>query len=166
MATKKKPIKAKAKKTVAKKSSVKKTTSKKVKAPIKKGRTKATKKLATKKVVKKKKNGVDLECFLTTACVRYYHLRDNSYELNTLRNYRDTYLASFQQGQRLITEYYRVAPGIVQEIENDKELGKVYEFIFNKIKKACAEIEQRAFEAAKETYMNLVRGLQKKYKMY
>lgn len=157
MAKKKRPSKAKSAKTPKKKAPSKKTAAKKKVAA------KSTKKPVKKKAAKKKSKGVDLECFLTTACVQYYQMPDNAYELETLRQYRDTYLLSNEDGRNLVKEYYRVAPEIVNRIEKDKARNFVYDFIYSKIKKACSEIEKQAYEVAKQTYQNLVETLQKRY---
>src|SRR5687768_5926093 len=66
---------------------------------------------ATKKKPSKKKKDT-LMCFLTTACMSYYSLPDDTYEPTTLRNYRDTYLASSPEGRELISQYYAVSPQI------------------------------------------------------
>jgi hypothetical protein len=117
------------------------------------------KKLKPKKPAGKK----DLMCFLTTACVNYYSLPDNGYELTTLRNYRDTYLSSSNGGKKLIQEYYRVSPEIVKLADNDTNKEKVYEYIYSEIQSACVEIEKQNYLSAKKVYVNLVKTLMKKY---
>lgn len=120
-----------------------------------------------KKPVKKspKKKGETLECFLTTACVNYYNLPDNGYELNTLRKYRDTYLAASSGGKNLIQQYYRISPEIVTLVNKDTEKKTVYAFIHEKVLAACSEIEKKNYELAKTIYVNLVKSLMHRYNL-
>lgn len=104
-------------------------------------------------------------CFLTTACVKYYSLPDNGYELKTLRNYRDTYLASTNAGKKLIQDYYLVSPQIVQHIEKDQEKKLVYNYIYTEVKSACSQIEDGNLLSAKKIYTAMVRTLIKKYSL-
>jgi len=122
---------------------------------------------AKKKPAKKAKRKPEtLMCFLTTACVNYYALPDDGYELNTLRHYRDTYLASTENGRKLIQNYYQVSPGLVTEIEKDKNKKSVYAYIYSEVKSSCAAIEQKQFELAKKLYKRMVKTLQKKYSFH
>jgi len=129
------------------------------------------KKLLTKsspkeKAAKKAKRKPEtLMCFLTTACVKYYSLPDNGYELKTLRNYRDTYLASTNAGKKLIQDYYLVSPQIVQHIEKDQEKKLVYNYIYTEVKSACSQIEDGNLLSAKKIYTAMVRTLIKKYSL-
>lgn len=121
----------------------------------------------TKKAAKKtRKKGDTLMCFLTTACVRYFHLADNGYELNTLRRYRDSYLASSEKGRELIKHYYQVSPEIVKRLEKDEQRSSLYAYIHNRVLKACTEIDRNEFEKAKYTYQRMVVRLQKHYELY
>lgn len=122
----------------------------------------APKKAAAKKTGKKKE---DLMCFLTSACVDHFGLSDNGYELNTLRNYRDSYLAASETGQQLIKDYYRVSPGIVQRINADAEKTKLYDFVYTQVKKACAAIEKQNYELAKKVYVFMVQTLMQRYQV-
>ncbi|MBL7933310.1 MAG: hypothetical protein JNL60_15495 [Bacteroidia bacterium] len=160
---------------------IKKKPSKKV---VKKPNTKATKKVGAKPAkkstakkkptklkkvntlkTKKKRKPETLMCFLTTACVHYYNLADNGYELNTLRSYRDTYLKSSPAGKRLVEQYYRISPEIVNCIESDNEKSGVYAFIHNRVLKACGQIEQQKYSAARTTYKNMVEHLLSRYQL-
>lgn len=162
---KKKPVKKTAsKKTVAKKAADKSlTTSKKTspkKLPVKK---EPVKKKAAKKTKKRKPE--TLMCFLTTACVDYYGLPDQGYELTTLRNFRDTYLASTLGGKELIREYYTVSPQIVKLVNKDKEKRSIYTYIYSEVKNACAKIEAQHLLSAKRIYTTMVKTLMKRYSL-
>ncbi len=126
---------------------------------------KPAKKAAPKKKLAKKsgKKKDDLMCFLTTACVDHYNLADNGYELNTLRRYRDSYLAATETGQQLIKDYYRVSPGIVKRINADAAKTTLYDFVYTQVKKACAEIEKQNYVLAKKVYVFMVQTLMRRY---
>lgn len=132
------------------------------KTPLKK---KALKKVTpvTKKAPKKPKD--DEECFLTTACVNYYSLPDDGYELSTLRSFRDKHMLKTTKGKRLVKNYYSVAPRIVSMINKDKERKGVYQYVYHSIQKACSEIELKKYKVAQQTYIALVNHLSKKYRI-
>lgn len=163
------------KKTSSKKKTGKKQTPKKIaKASPKKsaksgvGKSAATgeTKKAAKQTTKKKKKGDTLMCFLTTACVHYYNMADDGYELSTLRAYRDTYLAKTNSGRTLIDQYYKLSPEIVSRIEGDENKSNTYAFILKCVLKACSEIDRQAFLKAKTTYKVMVQQLQRQYAVY
>ena len=56
------------------------------------------------------------DCFLTTACTQHKGLADDCYELNTLRSFRDSFVAEGEDGQELIEAYYGMGPEIVAGI--------------------------------------------------
>lgn len=124
---------------------------------------KALKSPAKKKAATKKKD--PLMCFLTSACVDYYGLKDNGYELNTLRNYRDTYLTSSENGKNLIQKYYKISPQIVKRVNKDPFKNEQYSYIYQQISSACIEIENQQFEKAKNIYQNMVNRLIKNYSL-
>ncbi|MDI1353866.1 MAG: hypothetical protein PSX36_03030 [bacterium] len=148
-----------------KKSAGKKKAAKSPMKAAKKGAKKVVKKKAAKKAKKTKprKKREDLNCFLTTACVRHFGLRDNGYELNTLRNFRDTYLSSNASGKKLILEYYRISPLILESIEKDPQKEKIFHYIHEQVLEACKEIELKKLSAARNTYMVLVQNLKHQY---
>lgn len=63
-------------------------------------------------------------CYLTSACMYSKGLPDDCYELETLRNFRDTWLKNSEEGREIIKEYYEVAPKIVSAINETKESKK------------------------------------------
>jgi hypothetical protein len=152
---------AKSKNKAAKKASPSKKDGKRAASKKTKGSNKSVKKPAAKK----KKKGNDLECFLTTACVNYYSLPDNCYELNTLRHYRDTFLVSTPQRKALVKQYYKVAPKIVKLTKKDVDHKRVYQYIYLCITTACSQIEKNNLLAAKKTYTSLVTTLMRRYNL-
>lgn len=126
---------------------------KQVKKPIKKG---------VKRPPPKKQ---DEGCFITTACVNYYGLPDNAYELVTLRRFRDNYLSKQKSGKVLISRYYKVAPRIVELLDQDVDRESTYKMIFEHIKLACSEIEKKNYATAKSIYIRTVGILATKFNL-
>ena len=48
----------------------------------------------------------DNNCFITTACVKYYGLKDNCYQLEILRKFRDGYLLKSDSNKDLVLILY------------------------------------------------------------
>jgi len=71
----------------------------------------------------------DESCFLTTACVKYYGLKDNCYQLQTLRKFRDTYLLATAKNKYLVEKYYSVAPKLVALLAKDENREELYRII-------------------------------------
>lgn len=147
---KKKPSKSLPKKKVLKKAA-KKLVKKTTKAPVKK--------------TSGKKKREDLNCFLTTACVSFYGLKDDGYELSTLRNYRDTYLSKNEEGKKLIQTYYKVSPPLIQLINKDVDKESCYRYIYSQIDAACTAIDKRHYVKAKTIYKKMVDTLLESYSM-
>lgn len=99
------------------------------------------------------------DCFITTACVKYYHLDDNCYQLETLRNFRDSYLLKSERGKKEVAKYYSVAPGLVLRLKKDTHHKRIYEHLFSQINEACQAIESREFQKAEQIYKKAVLGL-------
>ena len=98
----------------------------------------------------------DNNCFLTTACVNYYGLPDNCYQLKTLRKFRDTYLLVSKETKGLVNQYYSIAPRLVELLETDNDKSSMYQKIFERINTACNEIELGNYRKAKAVYQNAV----------
>lgn len=115
----------------------------------------------------RKRKGYETEssggCFITTACITSKGLPDDCYELQLLRNFRDTYVTSRKEGSNLINEYYKTAPLIIQQINSQENANDIYSEIFNNIKKAVSFIERKMYSAAFELYCKIVRDLKKDY---
>lgn len=103
-------------------------------------------------------------CFLTTACCEYRGLPDDCYELQTLRAFRDEWMYQKEDGKKLIKEYYKIAPSIVDEINKDANAKKVYDDIYFNMVLPCIQlIENKEFEKALELYKNYTLNLKEKY---
>lgn len=106
----------------------------------------------------------DSGCFITTACVQYYGLEDECYQLTTLRRFRDSFMIGTAENRKLINQYYQKAPQIVEQLNNHPQKTVLYKTIFNQINKACLFIEQNDFKSAKQTYINAVKHLRSSLK--
>ena len=103
----------------------------------------------------------DISCYLTTACMRYFqnNFDDNSYELTVLRWFRDNYVTKED-----IYHYYKVAPYIVEGINNSSYSNLVYNYIFDNIICDCISyIENGDYISAYNLYKNTVLNLEEKY---
>lgn len=103
-------------------------------------------------------------CYLTSACMYSKGLPDDCYELETLRNYRDTWLKNSKEGESIIAHYYEVAPKIVSAINEMMNSKEIYEKIYEKMVKPCVEyIEQKKYQETLELYRDMTLQLEKEY---
>lgn len=103
-------------------------------------------------------------CYITTAVCETFQKPDDCYELTILRNYRDNYLASLPEGERIIKAYYDVAPTIVKHINKRKDSAAIYEDIWQRYLSPCISmIEEGKNEECKDLYIEMVEALQKEY---
>lgn len=98
-------------------------------------------------------------CFLTTACVDYYNLEDDCYELETLRNFRDIYIRNIPNGNLYIKEYYEISPKIVQYIQLHPKKDKIFNYIYACINKSIFYIENKNYSKAFEEYQRMYHTL-------
>lgn len=101
-------------------------------------------------------------CFLTSACVKYYGKADDCEELTKLRNFRDNQLRKSFEGEKLIEEYYKIAPKIVERIEASDKKKEYYEFIYHQIKECLWLIDRGNYVQAVDVYRNMVMKLKEK----
>ncbi|MCD8105983.1 MAG: hypothetical protein LUF35_13560 [Lachnospiraceae bacterium] len=103
-------------------------------------------------------------CYITTAVCRAFGKPDDCYELTTLREYRDTYLAESPGGAELILEYYDKAPSIVKHIDQQPDACDIYQSIWDEWLAPCISmIESDRKEECREHYVAMVHTLQGKY---
>ncbi len=97
------------------------------------------------------------QCFITTAVCECYGLPDDCEELTTLRAYRDNWLKKQPDGGALISEYYAIAPGIVQRIKSSADCETYCRELMEKYIRPCLDlIEQEKFVECKELYIKMV----------
>ena len=106
-------------------------------------------------------------CYITTAVCQTFGKSDDCYELQALRNYRDTYLISQTDGADIIREYYDIAPTIVNRIHKSPDCKEILKQIWTNYLKPCiAYIEKGQNEKCKDIYIKMVRTLQEEYMPY
>lgn len=81
--------------------------------------------VCTNKIWVKKKG-----CFLTTACTQALQLPDDCEELQTLRGFRDGFLAQLPNGSAEIRHYYTIAPAIVDAIGRQPDAQQIYDALY------------------------------------
>ena len=102
-------------------------------------------------------------CFLTSACVEYMGKADNCAELTTLRNFRDNFMRANKTLSALVDEYYRIAPQIVEKINQSAEKDNHYNYIFGVINRCIALIAQGKNDDAVQEYQTMVLTLKQKF---
>ena len=103
-------------------------------------------------------------CYITTAVCESQGKPDDCYELELLRDYRDSYLLSTKEGEALVNEYYDIAPTIVNRINRSEGSARIYEEIWNSYLSPCVRlIESGEKEACREKYMDMVYELKGRY---
>ena len=103
-------------------------------------------------------------CFVTTACVRSMGRSDDCEELSVLRKYRDTYLASRDDGHLAIQQYYQMAPHIVAAIDQSPNADSAFKDIYERIVQPTVQmIKHGQNESAFDHYKTEVERLAKLY---
>ena len=118
-----------------------------------------------KKEEAEKSAGYKEGCFLTSACVNYLDKSDNCEELTKLRTFRDEYIKGLVGGQKIIDDYYAVAPTIVQKIDNSSNPDEYYQYIYRVIIDCIECIDNGANEDALSKYKSMVVLLKDKFKV-
>ncbi len=103
-------------------------------------------------------------CFITTATLNSIGKSDNCEELNLFRGFRDQWLRSTIDGQLLITEYYNIAPKIVNAINLHPNSEEIYSTLWkNDIEPCLGLIKRQQFNEAKLVYKAVVVKLKNAY---
>lgn len=111
----------------------------------------------------KAKSSASGPCFITTACMEAAGLPDNCTELETMRYFRDGYLAKSDEGKRMIEEYYEIAPRIIERIKRDENSDEVFSGIFTDIRKTVSLIKIGDLESATAQYKGMVLRLKQNF---
>ncbi|ROR27111.1 DNA-directed RNA polymerase subunit M/transcription elongation factor TFIIS [Mobilisporobacter senegalensis] len=103
-------------------------------------------------------------CYITTAVCETLGKSEDCYELMMFRNFRDDFLLSQEDGEELIREYYRMAPMIVNSINDRKDRNQIYNEIWHNYLKGClTAIESGDNAKCKTEYSKMVINLKKQY---
>ena len=71
-------------------------------------------------------------CFLTTAAVEHMGHTDNGQLLNTLRDFRDTYMRKNKEASKDVAWYYENAPKIVKALDDHPDAKKIYRKMYHR----------------------------------
>lgn len=105
-------------------------------------------------------------CFLTTATCLVLGKPDECEELVAFKKYRDTYLINENDGKQLIREYYRIAPEILNKIDEEQDSKQVYFKMYDDyISVGYRYLLEKEYKKAKEIYIKMVVDLCEKYKV-
>ena len=103
-------------------------------------------------------------CYITTAVCESLGKSDDCYELRTLRDYRDNYLLSNEDGVRVVDTYYNIAPTIVNRIGKSGDPGHIYREIFDEYISPCISlIEEGRLDKCGELYSEMVYTLKDRF---
>jgi hypothetical protein len=103
-------------------------------------------------------------CFVTTAVCRGLDQPQDCRELVMMKQYRDTYLLGQPDGERLIHEYYDIAPTIVKRIEKEASPEEKYLYLWNHYIRHCVELlEDNRQEQCREVYETMMNELKEEY---
>ena len=104
-------------------------------------------------------------CFITSAVCESFGKPDDCYELTMFRSFRDNYLAKEQDGEDLIRKYYRIAPWIVEKINELPNANSIYLSIWREYLLPClTSIEQKDYITCKKKYVQMVEELFEKFR--
>lgn len=105
-------------------------------------------------------SGKSSKCFLTTATCLALGKEDNCDEIMQYKAYRDNHLRYDDDGNDLIIEYYRIAPGIVDQIDASPNAKQIYLDLYERyIKIGYSYLKQRDLTNAKRIYIEMVKDL-------
>jgi hypothetical protein len=97
-------------------------------------------------------------CFLTTACVDAMGMQDDCWVLETARKFRDTFMAETPEKAKEISEYYTMAPKVVENINKRGDAKRVWKRLFwGDIVPFVEAIGRNELEKAHEKYKELIR---------
>ena len=97
------------------------------------------------------------DCYITTATMAATgNSDDSSYELTTMRKFRDEFMKATPAGKELIANYYEVAPKVVAKLNNREDAKEVYANIYHRyLAPAIAAIETGNNYAALSIYREM-----------
>lgn len=102
-------------------------------------------------------------CFITTATLQNKNIYDdNCFELQEFRRLRDTYVQ--KNHSEYVTEYYQVAPKIVENISKLDDKAEQFSLIWNNYLKEClSKTVENNLEEATKIYKKMVDDLKEKF---
>lgn len=95
-------------------------------------------------------------CFLTSACVEYMGKADDCEELTVLRSFRDKYVKKTADGDKLVKQYYEIAPEIVEKIDGSQKREFFYKYIYGVVTACVKFIKENNYKEALSEYKKMV----------
>ncbi len=101
-------------------------------------------------------------CFLTSACVSVMNLPDDCFELELLRRFRDNFMLKLGSYRKDVTEYYAIAPVIVEMINRRSDSRQVWTKIYYELVLPSVDlIKSGNFSGAVAHYKEYTQALNK-----
>ncbi|GGE35594.1 CFI-box-CTERM domain-containing protein [Streptococcus himalayensis] len=101
-------------------------------------------------------------CYLTTAAVDHMGLTDDGVELMALREFRDHYLLTFEEGKQDVEHYYQIAPQLVDIIQQSDRRTELLNSIYQDLILPCLTlIKEEKFSETHQLYKNYTLALEK-----
>lgn len=77
-----------------------------------------------------------------------------------MRQFRDNWLAKQPNGAKLIEEYYRIAPAIVERLNGSDQRDSLYRAIWSRYILPCVSLaEQNSYESCRTRYETMVQDI-------
>lgn len=112
----------------------------------------------------KEKTSSNPPCYLTTAMCNILGYEDDCFILNTLRNFREFYMKSSEEGLTLLDDYNTVGPIIAKNLENDKDnTFKAKIMLYFYILPAINSMKKDNYDEAIELYKDMTINLMHTY---
>lgn len=109
-------------------------------------------------------NGSSGGCFITTASAVCLQKGDDCEELNLMRKFRDEYVCNSEKGQELVLEYYRIAPLILEKLNQESDAEEIYHSIWcNDILPSIDCMNSGNPAGAQEIYIRMVKKLAERF---
>lgn len=109
-------------------------------------------------------NENDSSCFVTTATLTAIGKSNYCDELNVFRAFRDNWLVKQTDGPYLISQYYKIAPKIVEKIDLLPNRELIYGSLWRDNINPCLDLlNNNKFSEAKELYKITILTLMKAY---
>jgi hypothetical protein len=98
------------------------------------------------------------DCFITTAVVNYLRLPDDCDLLQTLRHFRNEYILSSKDAEKLVDlkTYYAISPVLIYSLKsmNKPEADVAWNYLISLVQNAANKIKENQYESAYNIYKN------------
>jgi len=103
-------------------------------------------------------------CYVTTAVCQNLQFGEDCEVLTLIKDFRDTYLASTEEGKQMIEAYYDIAPTLVKRISCSASPEEKYAWIWEQYLKPCVDyIKDGKQDDCRIKYCEMVETLKEEY---